>query len=78
MVLILSPILFLEQRKDYSETVLTFRLRDALFHPNPDMPNSEFDDAFKKITHPEGAPLKTPINLVGSGFRRFAFRSEIY
>ena len=40
---------------DYGQTVLERRLRDALAGLNPSLPASALDDAFRKLTRPEGA-----------------------
>jgi len=38
--------------------VLELRLRDALARLNPDLPPEALDDAFRKLTRPEGATLE--------------------
>ncbi len=45
------------ERADYSEVVLAQRLRDALARLNPDLPAEALEDAFRKLTRPEGADL---------------------
>ena len=45
------------ERSDYSEVVLTRRLRDALARLNPALPVEALADAFRKVTRPEGADL---------------------
>ena len=45
------------ERRDYSEVVLAQRLRDALARLNPELPAEALDDAFRKLTRPEGAEL---------------------
>jgi type I restriction enzyme R subunit len=45
------------ERRDYGEVVLTQRLRDALARLNPTLPVETLDDAFRKLTRPEGAEL---------------------
>jgi len=45
------------ERRDYSEVVLTGRLRDALARLNPDLPVEALEDAFHKLTQPQGADL---------------------
>jgi type I restriction enzyme R subunit len=45
------------ERADYSEVVLARRLRDALAQLNPELPAEALEDAFRKLTHPEGADL---------------------
>ena len=46
------------ERTDYGEVVLEHRLRDALDRLNPDVPAEALDDAFRKVTRPEGATLE--------------------
>src|SRR5262249_48301135 len=41
----------------YSEVVLAHRLRDALARLNPALPADALEDAFRKLTRPEGAGL---------------------
>jgi type I restriction enzyme R subunit len=43
------------ERDDFDEVVLTGRLRQALTRLNPDLPPEALDDAFRKLTRPEGA-----------------------
>ena len=43
------------ERDDYGQVVLSRRLRDALARLNPGLPAAALDDAFRKLTHPEGA-----------------------
>ena len=45
-------------RDDFSQTVLEPRLRDALTALNPSLPADALDDAFRKLTRPEGASLE--------------------
>lgn len=45
------------ERRDYGEVVLAQRLRDALARLNPDLPAEGLEDAFRKLTRPEGADL---------------------
>ena len=45
------------ERTDYGEVVLERHLRDALARLNPDLPAVALDDAFRKLTRPEGATL---------------------
>ena len=47
------------ERTDYGEVVLERRLRDALDRLNPDLPAAALDDAFRKLTRPEGPTLET-------------------
>jgi len=45
------------ERADYREVVLAQRLRDALARLNPALPPEALEDAFRKLTRPEGADL---------------------
>jgi type I restriction enzyme R subunit len=45
------------ERADYGEVVLERRLRDALERLNPALPAEALEDAFRKLTRPEGADL---------------------
>jgi type I restriction enzyme R subunit len=45
------------ERADYDEVVLAQRLRDALARLNPALPAEALEDAFRKLTRPEGADL---------------------
>jgi type I restriction enzyme R subunit len=45
------------ERDDYGQVVLARRLRDALARLNPSLPAEALDDAFRKLTRPEGADL---------------------
>ena len=47
-----------EERADYGAVVLERRLRDALARLNPDLPLDTLDDAFRKLTRPEGSTLE--------------------
>ena len=40
---------------DYGQVALDYRLRDALASLNPSLPDSALDDAFRKLTRPEGS-----------------------
>ena len=46
------------ERADYGQVVLERRLRDALADLNPGLPASALDDAFRRLTRPEGATLE--------------------
>ena len=48
-----------EERSDYEEVVLKDRLRAALARLNPALPGEALDDAFRRLTSPEGANLET-------------------
>jgi type I restriction enzyme R subunit len=45
------------ERGDYGRVVLAQRLRDALARLNPALPAEALNDAFGKLTRPEGAEL---------------------
>jgi type I restriction enzyme R subunit len=45
------------ERCDYGEVVLAQRLRDALARLNSELPAEALEDAFRKLTRPEGAEL---------------------
>ena len=47
-----------EERADYGAVVLERRLRDALDRLNPDLPREALDDAFRKLTRPEGSTIE--------------------
>ena len=47
-----------EERTDYGQVILEQRLRDALARLNPSLPADALDDAFRKLTLPEGATLE--------------------
>jgi len=53
----IAPGELFAERKDYDQIVLGQRLRDALAKFNPDLPPEALDDAFRKITRPEGPTL---------------------
>ncbi len=42
------------ERADYAQVVLEARLRDALARLNPALPPEAVDDAFRRLTRPEG------------------------
>ena len=46
------------ERSDYGQVVLERRLRDALALLNPVLPASALDDAYRKLTRPEGSTLE--------------------
>lgn len=46
------------ERTDYSQVILEHRLRNALARINPLLPTEGIDDAFRKLTMPEGATLE--------------------
>ena len=46
------------ERADYGEVILERRLRRALERLNSNLPVEALDDAFRKLTRPEGATLE--------------------
>ena len=46
------------ERDDYGQVVLEHRLRDTLAELNPGLPISALDDAFRRLTRPEGSTLE--------------------
>ena len=46
------------ERADYGQVVLEHRLRDSLADLNPSLPIDALDDAFRKLTRPEGSSLE--------------------
>lgn len=46
------------ERTDYRQVVLEGRLRDALARLNPSLPAEALEDAFRRVTYPEGATLE--------------------
>ena len=46
------------ERGDYGQIVLEQRLRDAFAELNPSLPASALDDAFRKLTQPQGSTLE--------------------
>jgi type I restriction enzyme R subunit len=54
----IAPGELFSERKDYDQVVLGRRLRDALDRLNPDLLPEALDDAFRKITRPEGTSLE--------------------
>ncbi len=46
------------ERGDYGRVVLERRLRDAIAELNPNLPLEALDDAFRRLTRPEGATLE--------------------
>jgi len=53
----IAPDMPTAERRDYGEVVLEQRLRDALARLNPELPAEALEDAFRKLTRPEGADL---------------------
>ena len=46
------------ERSDYGQVVLERRVRDAVSALNPGLPVDALDDAFRKLTRPEGSTLE--------------------
>ena len=46
------------ERDDFGQVVLGHRLRDALASLNPNLPTSALDEAYRKLTRPEGSTLE--------------------
>jgi type I restriction enzyme R subunit len=55
----IAPDMPAAERRDYGEVVLAQRLRDALARLNPQLPAEAVEDAFRRLTRPEGADLVT-------------------
>ncbi|MDI3259364.1 MAG: type I restriction endonuclease subunit R [Sinobacteraceae bacterium] len=53
----IAPDMPAAERRDYGEVVLARRLRDALGRLNPQLPAEALEDAFRRLTRPEGADL---------------------
>ncbi len=53
----LTPTLSQRERESFREEVLSPRLRDALARLNPHFPAEALEEAFRKLTRPEGADL---------------------
>ena len=53
----ITPGELFAERTDYGQVVLADRLRQALERLNPDLPAEALEDAFRKLTSPEGASL---------------------
>lgn len=53
-----APETLAAERTSYGEVVLARRLRDALARLNSQLPGEALDDAFRKLTRPEGATLE--------------------
>lgn len=53
----IAPGTLAAERDDFGQVVLPQRLRDALFRLNPSLPEEAIEDAFRKLTRPEGATL---------------------
>jgi type I restriction enzyme R subunit len=55
----IAPGELFAERSDYSQVVLAQRLREALARLNAALPTEALDDAFRKLTRPEGPTLET-------------------
>jgi type I restriction enzyme R subunit len=55
---VIAPGEIFAERKDFDQVVLSQRLRDAIATLNPGLPPEALEDAFHKITHPEGPTLE--------------------
>ncbi len=53
----IAPDMPAAERANYGEVVPAQRLRDALARLNPKLPAEAMEDAFRKLTRPEGADL---------------------
>ncbi len=53
-----APDTLTAERTDYGQVVLERRIRDALVRLNPALPVEAIEDAFRKITRPEGPTLE--------------------
>ena len=54
----LGPASLNAERDNYSHVILNRRLHQALSELNPGLPASALDDAFRKLTRPEGSTLE--------------------
>jgi len=52
------------ERDDYGQVILEDRLRQALARLNPELPSGALDDAFRRLTRPEGANPEARNRLV--------------
>ena len=57
-VLTSPPVCPARNGSDYGEVVLERRLRDGLARLNPDLPPAALEDAFRRLTRPEGSTLE--------------------
>ncbi|MGH8770611.1 MAG: type I restriction endonuclease, partial [Burkholderiales bacterium] len=51
----IAPGELFAERRDFSQVVFKQRLRDALVRLNPNLPQEAIEDAFRRLTRPEGA-----------------------
>ncbi len=54
----MAPGELYEERAEFGRVVLEQRLRHALARLNPGLPQESLDDAFRKLTRPEGTTLE--------------------
>ena len=54
----IAPETLSAERATYSDVVLKGRLRDALVRLNLNLPSEAIEDAFRRLTRPEGATLE--------------------
>ncbi|MBY0549687.1 MAG: type I restriction endonuclease subunit R [Candidatus Obscuribacterales bacterium] len=60
----IAPDMGSSERRDYGQVVLEERLREALARLNPQIPAEALEEAFRKLTRPEGATLEARNKLV--------------
>ncbi len=53
----IAPGALFAERDEYDQVLLVKRLREALVRLNPELTHEAVEDAFRKLTHPEGADL---------------------
>lgn len=53
----IAPDMPAAEGRDYDDVILVQRLREALSRLNPALPSEALNDAFRKLTQPEGAEL---------------------
>jgi type I restriction enzyme, R subunit len=58
----IAPGELASERTEFGQVILTQRLQNALARLNPTLPTEALDDAFCKITRPEGPPLEAGVN----------------
>jgi Type I restriction enzyme R protein N terminus (HSDR_N) len=54
----IAPGELASERADFGQVILTQRLRDALAQLNPTLRPEALDDAFRKLTRPQGPPAR--------------------
>ena len=54
----IAPDTIAAERTDYNQVVIERRLKDALARLNPALPTEAIDDAYRKLTRPEGPSLE--------------------